>query len=153
MCAFWSKTRWVSQKSRKPRSDRRLRLGIQTLEDRSLMAWSGIPPTTVSIGSSTAVTLNSQGDASGAAAIASSEVDYFRFTAPTTGSYRLAATTPSSNLDTVLGVFNSSGQRLAYNDDISSANRDSQVTLNLTAGNAYYFGITNFTGTAGGSYS
>lgn len=153
MCAFWSKTRLVSQKSRKSRSERRLRLGIQILEDRSLMAWSGIPPTTVSIGSSTAVTLNSQGDASGAAAIASSEVDYFRFTAGQTGSYRLAATTPSSNLDTVLGVFSSSGQRLAYNDDISSANRDSQLTLNLTAGNTYYFGITNYTGTAGGSYS
>ena len=74
-----------------------------------------------------AVTLNSQHDASGTATIASTEVDYYSFTATTSGSYVISATTPSSNLDTVLGVLSSSGQRLTYNDDISyPSNTDSR---------------------------
>src|SRR5207253_2792520 len=81
------------------------------------------------------------------------EADYYAFTAPTTGSYRINATTPSSNLDTVLGVFSSSGSRLAYNDDISSSNRDSQLSVTLTAGGRYFVGVSNYTGTPGGSYS
>jgi hypothetical protein len=152
MRSFWSKNTSVSKKSRNSRKPR-APLAIQALEDRSLMAWGSVPPAVVSIGSYLPLALNSQGDAAGSAAITSNEVDYYRFTATQSGSYRLAASTPSSNLDTVLGVFNSSGQRLAYNDDISSANRDSQLFVNLSAGNTYYFGITNYLGTAGGSYS
>ena len=34
------------------------------------------------------------------------------------GRFVISATTPYSSLDTVLGVFSSTGSRLAYNDDI-----------------------------------
>lgn len=130
------------------------RLGIERLEDRLVMSWAGIPPVIITPPSSaTAVTLNSQGDAQGTEIISANEVDYYRFAAPVSGGYRLAASTPSSDLDTVLGVFDGQGRRLAYNDDISSTNLDSQLTLNLTAGQQYYFGVTNYWGTAGGSYS
>ena len=69
------------------------------------------------------------------------------------GTYRLAASTPNSRLDTVLGVYSSAGGRLAYNDDVSGSNRDSDLTVTLTAGSRYFFGITNYTGTSGGSYT
>jgi hypothetical protein len=127
---------------------------VELLETRLALSWAGVPPSTIAVPSNAlAVTLNNAGDATGNATIATTEVDYYRFTAPVTGSYRLSATTPTSNLDPVLGVFSSTGQRLAFNDDISSTNRDSQLTTTLTAGRTYYVGITNYTGTGGGSYS
>jgi hypothetical protein len=81
-------------------------------------------------------------------------VDYYSFTATRTSSYTISATTPASNVDTVLGVFSSNGARLAYNDDIVyAANTDSRVTMNLTAGVRYYVGITNYSAASRGSYS
>lgn len=132
----------------------RRRLELEPLEDRLVLSWTGVPPITITPPTSAvAVTLDTQGDAQGAAAITANENDFYTFVAPTTGSYVLSALTPSSSLDTVLGVFNASGTRLAYNDDISRFNRDSRLTVNLTAGSRYYFGITNYTGTRGGSYT
>jgi hypothetical protein len=106
------------------------------------------PPT-----NAVAVTLNSN-DASGAATVATTEVDYYSFTATTSGTYIISATTPSSSLDTVLGIFASNGQRLGYNDDISfPSNTDSRMTLNLTAGQRYYVGITNYSSGTRGAYN
>lgn len=136
------------------RAIRYCRLEVEQLEDRLVPSWAGTPPSLISVpASSVAVTLNSAGDAQGSASVASTEVDYYTFVAPRAGSYFISALTPSSNLDTVLGVFNSSGQRLAYNDDISSFNYDSQLNVTLQAGARYYFGITNYTGSVGGSYN
>ena len=130
-----------------------LRVG-EVLEPRWTPAWAGIPPTTVSPPANTpAIVLNAQNDGSAATSIATTEVDYYSFTATQTGSYRIAATTPSSSLDTVLGVFSSTGARLAYNDDISRTNYDSQLTINLTAGTRYYVGVTNYSSSTRGNYS
>ena len=128
---------------------------MEILEPRLALTWIGVPPVAITPPSSAlAVTLNSQHDASGTATIASTEVDYYSFTATTSGSYVISATTPSSNLDTVLGVLSSSGQRLTYNDDISyPSNTDSRVTVNLTAGTRYYVGITNYSSRSRGSYT
>lgn len=127
---------------------------FDALEDRLALSWAGVPPATVTPPSSfSSVTLNSQGDASGSSSITSNEIDWRRFTASTTGAYTISATTPSSNVDTVLGVYNANGQRLGFNDDISSSNLDSRLTISLTAGASYFFGITNYTGTGQGSYS
>jgi hypothetical protein len=93
------------------------------------------------------------GDATGTASIASSEVDWFKFTAATTGSHVLEATTPSSSLDTVIGLFSSTGARLGYNDDISSSNTDSRFSLTLTAGQVYYLGVTNYSTATTGAYT
>lgn len=128
------------------------RLAIENLEDRLTPSWGAVPPSMIAI-PTTAVTatLNSNGDASGNAAITANEVDYYKFTSKG-GAFTLSATTPSSNMDTVIAVYNAAGQRVAYNDDVSSTNRDSRLTTNLAAG-TYYFGVTNYTRTAGGSYT
>jgi hypothetical protein len=128
---------------------------MERLEERLALTWAGVPPTSVAVPTNAvAVTLNSQNDATGSASIATTEIDYYSFVAGTTGTYVLSTTTPSSNLDTVLGVFSASGQRLSFNDDISyPSNTDSRVTLNLTAGTRYYIGVTNYATPSRGSYA
>jgi hypothetical protein len=101
----------------------------------------------------TQVALSSGNDAQGSAAISSQEVDYYSFTPKVSGTYRLSTTTPGSNLDTVIGVFNGSGVRLAYNDDVGYWNTDSQRSLALVAGQRYYLGVTNYTSSPIGSYT
>jgi len=129
-------------------------LGFEALEPRWTPTWAGIPPTSILPPAAPAVvSLNTQGDASGTAAITAGEIDYFSFTATSTGSYAISATTPSSSLDTVLGVFSATGQRLGYNDDTSALNTDSRLSINLTAGAKYYFGITNYSSSTLGNYS
>ena len=127
---------------------------LEALEDRLALSWGGIPPRTITPPSdAVAVTLSAQGTGQGNAAVTRNENDFYAFTAPVSGTYRLSALTPNSSLDTVLGVYSAGGSRLAYNDDISSSNRDSRLTVNLTAGTRYFFGITNYVGTPGGSYT
>ncbi len=133
---------------------RRIRT-FETLEPRLALTWAGVPPVVISPPTSAvSVTLNAQNDASGTASIATTEVDYYFFVATASGIYTISATTPTSSVDTVLGVFNSSGQRLAYNDDIVFAvNTDSRLTINLTAGTRYYVGITNYSSSSRGAYT
>ena len=50
-------------------------------------------------------------------------------------------------------MFNASGGRLAYNDDISATNRNSRLTVSLTAGQTYYLGVTNYSGAPNGNYT
>ena len=136
------------------RSSGARRLCMETLEQRLALTWAGVPPTSIAVPASPLAVALVQNDASGAASIATTEVDYYSFTAGASGSYVISATTPSSNLDTVLGVFSSTGQRLGYNDDISyPSNTDSRVTINLTAGTRYYVGITNYARSSRGAYT
>src|SRR5262249_35458143 len=89
----------------------------------------------------------------GFASIDGSEIDYYTFVAPGGGSYDFAAQAYGSSIDTVLAVYNASGLRLAYSDDFAPGwSTDSQLSVNLQAGQRYYFGITNYIGSAGGSY-
>lgn len=116
-------------------------------------SWGSIPPAIISTPVNyTAVTLNSAGDAVGNAAILTTEVDWYRFLAPRSGTYIFEATTPQSNMDTVIATYKA-GSRLGYNDDIATDNFDSRFSVTLTAGQVHFFGVTNFTGTAGGSYA
>ncbi|HQR41107.1 MAG TPA: elongation factor P maturation arginine rhamnosyltransferase EarP [Gemmatales bacterium] len=133
----------------------RVRLRLESLEERLTPSWSSTPPATLTSlpASFTSITQNSAGDATGNASIATTEIDWYRFTATASGAATFQALTPASNLDTVIAVYNSSRARVGYNDDISNTNRDSRFTVNLTAGQTYYFGVTNYTGTAGGSYT
>lgn len=130
------------------------RLCMETLEPRLALTWAGVPPTSVTPPSTAVAVALASNDASGSATIATTEVDYYSFTATTTGSYVISASTPSSSVDTVLGVFSATGQRLGYNDDITFAsNTDSRLTINLTAGTKYYVGITNYSSGSRGAYS
>ena len=140
--------------ARTARHPRRRHPWIEPLESRQLLSWGGVPPATIPLPPSVVVTLDNMNDAQSAASIASNEVDYYTFVAPSSGPYVVKAEAPSSNLDTVLGVFGPTGQRLAYNDDISyPTNRDSSLAVNLQAGLRYFVGVTNYTGTPGGAYT
>jgi hypothetical protein len=129
-------------------------LRIENLEPRLALTWAGVPPLSIAVPAApVALTLNSQGDASTTAAIATTEVDYYSFVATTTGSYMITATTPSSDLDTVLGIFSATGQRVAYNDDMVGINSDSRVSVKLTAESLYFVAVTNYLSTSRGSYT
>ena len=129
------------------------RLGAERLETRIVPSWAGVPPAALTSTVAPAVAVNASGSASGNAAITANEADFYSFVAPRAGTYRLSAATPSSYLDTVLGVFDTQGKRLAYNDDIGPNNTDSQLALNLVAGQRYLIGVSNYAGTPGGSYT
>jgi len=135
-------------------SRRRRSLSLELLEPRWNPSWNGIPPATITPpGNAVNAVFNSARIATGNAAIANNEVDYFTFLAPITARFRLQASTPASSLDPVLGIFSAAGQRIAYNDDISQTNLDSNLQVNLTQGTRYYVGITNYTGSGQGSYT
>ncbi|HVK14426.1 MAG TPA: hypothetical protein VM597_37150, partial [Gemmataceae bacterium] len=98
---------------------------------------------------------NTKTVATGTDAIVRSQVDYRTFVAPVSGLYTFEATTPdpASALDPVIGVFTGAGQLVAWNNDGAVTNTDSRVTAAVTAGERYYFAVTNLTGSLGGKYA
>ena len=144
-----------SRRSPATRKPARTRLAVTSLEERLVPSWGATPPASLTVPSSNVVqvALNTSGDATGTARIATTETDWYRFTAATGGSYTFDATTPTSSLDTVAAVYSATGRRLGFNDDVSSSNTDSRVTVTLAAGQTYLFGVTNYTGTSGGAYT
>jgi hypothetical protein len=125
---------------------------LEALEYRLVLSWAAVPPASVPPPlAPTAVTLDRLGDAGGDAWI-NSEVDFYRFVAPASGAYRFSTSTPTGPLNTVLGVYNAAGQRLAYNNDAAPGNTDSDATATLTAGQKYCLAVTNLVGTPGGGY-
>jgi leishmanolysin len=130
----------------------RTRLGIEVLEDRVTPSWGSVPPGTIELpATSVPLALNSEGDAFGSAGISADETDWYRLNA-WAGTYTFVATTPASDLDPVIAIYNSAGQRVAFNDDIAWSNVNSRVTVTLPAGK-YFFGVTNYQDTAGGAYN
>ncbi|HZZ29027.1 MAG TPA: kelch repeat-containing protein [Pirellulales bacterium] len=144
--------RWASENrgaNLRPR-----RTYFESLEDRRVLTWVAAPPATIAVPKVfTAVKLNASSSATGNAAISNSEIDYYSFTAGISGNYVVSATTPSSNLNSVLGVFSATGARLKYINDISSSNFDSRLAISLIAGTHYFVGITNNSGSPQGSYT
>jgi hypothetical protein len=100
-----------------------------------------------------ALTLNNQQVVSGSAAVTAGEVDYYSFTPAWSANYTLQASKNASQIDTILGLYNASGSRVAWNDDISNSNTNSQVAASLVAGQKYFLAITNYTGTSNGNYT
>ena len=167
--------RWLSfekslRRMLRPRADRRRMVGsrvgvteaprqiqVEGLEERCLLSWSSVPPAAYSVytiaSTESRVALNSQADYSVNASISYGEIDWYGFTATRTGSYRIDATTPYSNLDTVLAIYDAAGNRGPYSDDARGLGTDSRITVNLVAGHTYHVGVTNYQGTGGGSYS
>jgi outer membrane protein assembly factor BamB/subtilisin family serine protease len=79
---------------------------------------------------------------------------WYRWTAPATGHYVLAAF--ATQIDMVAAVYTGTALNnltaVASNDNSASYNSDSLVPFNATAGTAYYFQITD-TGTTGGDFT
>jgi hypothetical protein len=130
------------------------RLLLELLEDRLTPAWGSIPPALVPVPTATvSVVQDGNGDAFGNDSIDTNEVDWYEFRALTRGTYVFNVNTPDSDLNPVLSVYNARGSRLSFNNDAKSDITDSELSINLAAGQLYYFGITNLNGSVGGSYS
>src|SRR5262245_50963247 len=114
------------------------RTGLEILEARLVLTWGGIPPALIAPPAKPTYLTLAASDATGSAAVTRTEVDDYAVAATRTGMDIISTTTPASNLDTVVGIFNANGQRIAYNDDISSSNSDSRATVNLTVGGHYF---------------
>ena len=54
------------------------------------------------------------------------------------GTYLFDAASPGHAVDTVIAVYDSSGHRLAYDDDIAPGNTDSEASVALQAGHQYF---------------
>jgi hypothetical protein len=116
-------------------------------------SWGAEPPATIAPFPPAATTVDlSAGVFQGFAGIEANEVDWYTFVAPRTGVHLIQTSTTTNPPDTVLGVYSSAGNRLAYSDDYAPPDRDSRVEVSLTSGVRYYFGITNYINTGQGSY-
>jgi hypothetical protein len=134
------------------KATRQNRLRIEELEDRLTPAWTTPPLTLTPPSNPVILTLNNSGDFIGNASITRSEIDWYRFTV-VAGTTKVTATTPTSNLDTVIALYTTTGQRIIFNDDINyPSNTDSQFSTNLAAG-TYLLGVTNYTGSPNGAYT
>lgn len=131
-----------------------LAAGVLGLSARPADAsWTGVPPETITIPTTGVTTVDfSGGIFQGFASIASDEIDWYTFVAPRSGTHTVWTSTVTNPPDTVLGVYDGRGNRLAYNDDYNPPDRDSQVGVSLTQGVQYWFGITNYTNTGPGDY-
>jgi hypothetical protein len=129
---------------------RKSRPALESLEVRLNPSWGSIAPAILPNPSSF-VTLTTSTPRP--AAITNNEVDSYRFTAPSTGRFTIQTQTPNSVLDTVLGVYTTNRVRLASNDDANSDVRTSSITLDMVRGRSYFIGVSNYSGTGGGSYS
>ncbi|MCI0463933.1 MAG: hypothetical protein L0Z62_43925, partial [Gemmataceae bacterium] len=156
MALSWLERKGIKQgtgaRLSKPRRARTLQ--VERLEERLTPSWTSMPPATITPPTSfVPAILNSQGDATGSAAITGTEIDWYRFTSALAGSYVFQVTTLTSTVDTVIGLYSAAGSRLGSNDDMSFTNPDSRFTINLAAGQTVFFGVTNYVGTAGGAYT
>src|SRR5438874_2368883 len=101
----------------------RFRPSLEGLEDRQLLSWGGASPSVANLSSNNDWHYNINLDPKTAnysqidSIVNSVEVDYRTFTAPRSGTFTFEAQAYGSNIDTVAGLFNGSGYRLAYNDD------------------------------------
>lgn len=126
------------------------RLAVESLEHRDLMTWGSVPAT-ISWPSSVNVGEVNPNGRQGQDRITNGEVDVYGFVAQRSGLYTFTAGQNGSQIDTIAGVFSWNGNRLAGNDDFGASN-DSKIEINLVAGTRYAFAITNYSGSAVGSY-
>lgn len=93
------------------------------------------------INDSTGISLSSNGAAFGSGVISTSQDrDMFFFTATRfSNQYVIRVNGASNNLDTIVSVFNSAGQRIATNDDTFGTN--SRVFFSAAAGETFYVAV------------
>ena len=75
----------------------------------------------------------------------SGDIDMFKFTAPTTGSYSLYS---AGTTDTTGTLYNSGQTQLAFDDD-SGGSRQFRITYSLTAGQIYYLAVKAYSSNIG----
>jgi hypothetical protein len=112
------------------------------LEDRVTPSYQDLTPTITPPADPVEVTLDSQANARGSAAITAGEVDWYRFTAADPGRYMLGAIQGVSDFYPVVAVYDAAGTRVPFE---WWGYRDIRATL--SAGQDYLFGVTNDPGT------
>lgn len=128
----------------------------EALEGRVVLSWAGAPPATINLKTPLADRFNVSFPIVGGfyqnSAITRGELDLYTFKAPRTGTYTLLASRTFGSINTVEGLFDSTGKRLAFNDDTSRISTNSRISITLQAGQTYVLGITNYTRTPNGQY-
>jgi hypothetical protein len=123
---------------------------VEALETIELLSWASVPPAAIAPPANSppsiylnGVTLSAAGGASGSGINIQGEIDYYQFTATRSGTYVFAAVSPGHALNTVIAVYDSSGHRVASNDNVAPGDTNSETSVTLTAGKRYSFGVTN----------
>lgn len=97
----------------------------------------------------TTLTLTSTGAALATGTLGTtSDVDYFKFVAPKSGTIVVTLNGTTTNFDPILAAYNGAGNRIAYNDD-SGGTLNSRVSFSVRAGNTYYLRATGYQGSTG----
>ena len=144
-----------------PGGRRRARPEVEALETLQLMSWASVPPALIAPPANNppstylnGVTLSAAGGASGSGINIQGEIDYYQFTATKSGTYAFASVSPGHTLNTVIAVYDSSGHRLASNNDVARGDTNSETSVSLQAGKKYSFGVTNdLSNSTHGSYN
>lgn len=117
-----------------------------SLKDRPLSDYASLTNNSVSqntpedLALGTAITRSIGMD--GSVLVGPADVDIYRFVAPASGPVVIHTdTTAEASADTVLRVFDSSGNEISYNDNASALGTASSITLNMVAGQTYYIGV------------
>jgi subtilisin family serine protease len=109
---------------------------LSTLSNNSI---NSATPTPVTLG--TPVTGNIGLD--GNLYVGPSDVDFYKFVAPSSREYQFATTTDQDNsADTFMRIFDSLGNQVAVNDNANATTTASSISLSMTAGQTYYIGIS-----------
>ena len=99
----------------------------------------GGTPETLNAGDALFRTLGADGGLERGAA----DVDLYRFVAGGGGALVLRASVPGEQrTDPFLRVFDAAGNEIAFNDDASPESRDAGLTVEVTAGQTYYVGVS-----------
>lgn len=79
------------------------------------------------------------------------DVDLYRFVSNITGNVNIRTTTyEADDADTVLRVFDASGNEIAFNDDKDDTTTSSLVTIPVSLGQTYYIGVNGYSPEARG---
>lgn len=117
---------------------------LKTLSDNSIQ---GGTPNTISVGQTASGNIGSDGGL----IVGSTDVDMYGFTPTTSGLYDIQTqTSQEGSADTLLRLFDSSGNVISTNDNASSATTASFIRASLVAGTTYYIGVS---GSGNNAYS
>ena len=85
--------------------------------------------------------------------VGTDDVDMYKFVPTASGTYDIRTdTSQEGSADTVLRLFDASGNQIATNDNASSATTSSFISASLVAGQTYYIGVSG-AGSASTSYN
>lgn len=120
---------------------------VETLESRLLMSSVALAPTVMA--NASALNLPAAGQTVLDATIYNAGgAKLYTFDAKATGTLTLAMT-GQDGLDSQLGIFNSLGQRIAWNNNATTATLDSQVTFQVANGQSYFIRASSMGQTQG----